>query len=126
MSVRQISGGSMKFRDFFVSILIVISAVVIDAKSLRNMIREEDGDSLVMIPFPYHGEDSPKFYVSLKHQYNTLKYPYQDLPVAPMFLRNTRSSPLGHGHGQVMTRYIRDAKRELPNEHDSFIIGSVG
>ena len=69
MSVRQVSGGSMKtikFRDFFVSILIVISAVVIDAKSLRNMIREEDGDSLVMIPFPYHGEDSPKFYV-LKH-----------------------------------------------------------
>ena len=70
MSVRQVSGGSMraiKFREFFVSILIVISAVVIDAKSLRNMIREEDGDSLVMIPFPYHGEDSPKFYVSLKH-----------------------------------------------------------
>ena len=60
MSVRQVSGGSMrtiKFRDFFVSILIVISAVVIDAKSLRNMIREEDGDSLVMIPFPYHGEE---------------------------------------------------------------------
>ena len=118
---------TIKFRDFFVSILIVISAVVIDAKSLRNMIREEDGDSLVMIPFPYHGEDSPKFYVINKPlDYDQTLNSFQDLPVAPMFLRNTRSGPLGHGHGQVMTRYIRDAKRELPNEHDSFIIGSVG
>ena len=37
-SVRQVSGGSMrtiKFRDYLISILIVISAVVIDAKSLK-------------------------------------------------------------------------------------------
>ena len=48
--------------------------------------------------------------------------------MAPVFLRNTRSGPLGHrgAHGPLLSRYIRDAKRELPNEHDSFIIGSVG
>ena len=66
--VSQVSSGSMrttKFWDYLVSILIIISAVVIDAKSLRNLVREEDGDGLVMIPYnPYHGEDSPKFYVS--------------------------------------------------------------
>lgn len=57
-----------KFWDYLVSILIIISAVVIDAKSLRNLFREEDGDGLVMIPYnPYHGEDSSKFYVSIKY-----------------------------------------------------------
>ena len=37
-SVRQVSGGSMrtiKFRDYLITNLIVISAVVIDAKSLK-------------------------------------------------------------------------------------------
>ena len=54
----------IKCRDYFVAILIIISAVVIDAKSFRNMVREYDGEGLVMIPYPYHGEDSSKFYVS--------------------------------------------------------------
>ena len=53
------------------------------------------------------------------------------MPVAPMFLRNTRNGLFGPHHfgvphDQILDRYIRDAKRELPNEHDSFIIGSVG
>ena len=55
---------TIKLGDFFVTFLIIISAVVINAKSFRNMIREEDSDGLVMVPYPYHGGYSSKSYVS--------------------------------------------------------------
>ena len=38
--------------------------------------------------------------------------------MSPLFMRNTRSG----GH----ERFIRDAKRDFPNEHDSFIFSSLG
>ena len=60
---------TIKFWDSFVTFLIIISAVVINGKSFRNMIREEDRDGQVMVPYPYHGEYSSTFYVSIQTLY---------------------------------------------------------
>ena len=42
--------------------LIIISALVTDAKPFRSVFRDDDSDGLVMVP--YHGEDAPPYYVS--------------------------------------------------------------
>ena len=65
---------TIKFWDSLVTLLIIISAAFINAKSFRNMIRDEDSDGLVMVPYPYHGEYSSKFYVCIQTLYK-LNFP---------------------------------------------------